>query len=205
MALTGSIASGKSAVAAEWARLGAAIVDADELARAVVEPGTPGLRAIGEAFGPGVIRADGTLDRAALRHIVFEDVRRRTELERILHPEIAKLRDARESALAAAGVKVVVHMIPLLFETGLDAGFDAIVLVDAPEPVRLERLVRDRGLGAAEARAMIAAQMPASTKRERLAASTAVTVLIENGGTMDQLEERAREAWRTIEQAARRR
>jgi dephospho-CoA kinase len=192
VALTGNIASGKTAVADVWERSGAAVIDADELSRLAVAPGTPGLQRVLAAFGPGVARPDGTLDRAALRRVVFADPARRRELETILHPEIARLRDAEDAKLAAAGVSVVVHVIPLLFEVGLDADFDAVVVVDTPESERQRRLVERRGLSAAEAWRMIRSQMPATDKRAR------ASLVIENDATLEQLETRARDTWREL-------
>lgn len=194
--LTGNIASGKSAVARVWQRLGAHIVDADELARRAVAPGSPGLAAIRRAFGDDVIAADGALDRARLRDIVFRDAERRAELERIVHPEVGRLREQEEAALARAGVRIVVHVIPLLFEAGLDDSVDTVVLVDAPEAVRLKRIVRDRGLDEEQARRMIAAQMPAAEKRAR------ADIVIDNDGTIEDLEREAEAAWRSISQHA---
>jgi dephospho-CoA kinase len=200
--LTGNIASGKSAVADEWARLGVALIDADELARAAVAPGTAALERVRAEFGAGMIADDGSLDRAALRHVVFSDQEKRGRLEGILHPEIARLRDEKEAALREAGRDVVAHVIPLLFEVGLHGSFDALVLVDSPETVRRDRLVRLRGIDEDEARRMIEAQMPAERKRAILRDSPALALVIENEGTLDELRERAREAWRTIERAA---
>ncbi|MGD8276719.1 MAG: dephospho-CoA kinase [Gemmatimonadota bacterium] len=196
VALTGNIASGKSTVARIWAGLGAILIDADELARRAVERGTPGLAAVVERFGPAVLTADGTLDRAALRRIVFVDAGARADLERILHPEIGRLRIAEELRLAEAGTGIVVHVIPLLFEVGLEAEFDEVVLVDAPESVRLLRLVELRGVAEAEARRMVAAQTPAASKRGR------ATLILDNAGTMEGLERDARAAWRELERRA---
>jgi dephospho-CoA kinase len=195
--LTGNIASGKSTVARVWARLGAAIIDADVLARRAVEPGMPAFRRIVETFGPDVLAADGRLDRAALRRIVFRDPAARARLEAIVHPEVARLREEEEAALAARGAEIVVHDVPLLFEVGLEDAFDVVVLVDAPEAIRLERLVRDRGLDEAEARRMIDAQMPAAEKRGR------ADYIIDNDGTLQDLESRATETWRKIVERAR--
>lgn len=192
VALTGNIASGKSAVAGVWRRLGAAIIDADELARRAVAPGSSGLRRVVDLFGPQVVTAEGTLDRAAVRRIVFRDIARRRALEAILFPEIARLRNLEEERLRERGIALAVHVIPLLFEAGLADAFDAIVLVDAPEPVRIERLVRERGLPRDEAQAMIAAQMPAAAKRAR------ATIVIENDGTTEELEAKAEQAWAQI-------
>lgn len=194
--LTGNIASGKSTVARVWQRLGAPVIDADVLARRAVAPGSVGLRRIVETFGPGVLDEAGRLDRAALRDIVFRDPEARAKLEAIVHPEVGRLRREEEARLEAAGEKIVVHDIPLLFEAGLDEEFDAIVLVDASERVRLERLVRDRGLPEDEARRMIDAQMPSSQKRDR------ADYVIENEGTLETLERAAEEVWRELRRRA---
>lgn len=194
--LTGNIASGKSTVARVWQRLGAPVIDADVLARRAVAPGSVGLRRIVETFGPGVLDEAGRLDRAALRDIVFRDPEARAKLEAIVHPEVGRLRREEEARLEAAGEKIVVHDIPLLFEAGLDEEFDAIVLVDASERVRLERLVRDRGLPEDEARRMIDAQMPSSQKRDR------ADYVIENEGTLEALERAAEEVWRELRRRA---
>jgi len=191
--LTGNIAAGKSSVVRTWRSLGAVVVDADELARRAVEPGTPGLRSIAEAWGPGVLDASGALDRAALRRIVFADPEARARLEAIVHPAVRALRDEEYRRAEAAGAPLVVADIPLLFEVGMVEEFDAVVLVDAPEEERLRRLVADRGLDPEEARGMIAAQMPAELKRAR------ADLVIDNSGTPDALEARAREAWAELE------
>lgn len=195
--LTGNIASGKSTVARVWARHGARIIDADLLARRAVEPGSPGLERVVAAFGTGVLDEEGALDRAELREVVFRDADARARLEAIVHPEVARLRAEEEAAAEAAGARVVVNDIPLLFEVGLEDEFDLVVLVDAPEEVRLARLVHERGLDEAEARRMIEAQLPAAAKRER------ADLLIENAGTLPELEARAEEVWREIERRAR--
>ena len=196
--LTGNIASGKSAVADVWRGMGAALIDADVLAREAVAPGTAGLARVVEAFGARILRDDGALDRAALRAVVFEDAAARERLEAIVHPEVARLRLAREADLAAAGERIVVHVVPLLFEVGMEKAFDEVVLVDAPEAVRLARLVELRGLDEAEAGRMIAAQQPAAHKRGR------ATRVIDNAGTLDALHEQARTVWQELQvQAAR--
>lgn len=195
VALTGNIASGKSAVADEWSRLGARIIDADVLARRAVEPGSEGLRRVVQEFGSGVM-VNGALDRARLGRIVFSDPARRRQLEAIVHPEVERLRTAEEAEAAEDGETIVVHAIPLLFETGLESGFDAVVLVDAEESRRLQRLVATRSLKESDARAMIDAQEPAAAKRARAAH------VIDNNGTLAELAERAREVWRQIEAAA---
>jgi len=194
--LTGNIASGKSTVARVWQRLGARVIDADVLARRAVAPGSAAVRRIAEEFGPGVLDESGGLDRAAMRGVVFRDPAARAKLESIVHPEVGRLRAEEEARLEAEGESIVVHDIPLLFEAGLDPEFDAIVLVDAPEQVRLERLVRDRGLDEDEARRMIDAQMPASEKRRR------ADYVIENEGTLDALEREAEAVWRELRRRA---
>ncbi len=194
--LTGNIASGKSAVAAIWRSLGAPVVDADVLARAAVAPGTPGLDAVRDAFGPGVVDASGALDRAALRHVVFTNAAARRRLEAIVHPEVARLRAEAEATLAREGAPIVVHDIPLLFEVGAERALELVVLVDAPEALRLERLVHDRGLPESEARAMIAAQMPAEAKRPRAG------LVIDNDGTLAELATKAERAWAEIRRRA---
>jgi dephospho-CoA kinase len=193
VALTGNIASGKSAVAQVWSRLGASIIDADELARRAALPGSPGLQRIVAEFGTSVLTPEGELDRAALRSVVFAEDRKRQRLESILHPEIARLRLAEEARLEARGVRIVVHVIPLLFEVGLQHAFDAVVVVEAPEEMRLARIVAGRGLGAEEARRMIAAQMPAELKRAE------ATIVIENRGTVTELEFKAEQVWHELE------
>lgn len=187
--LTGNIASGKSSVARVWRSLGAPVIDADVLARRAVEPGSPGLRAIRERWGQEVLTGSGELDRAALRRVVFADPAERERLEGIVHPAVAALRDEEVRRVEERGEPVVVADIPLLFEVGMQSQFDVVVLVDAPEEVRLERLVRDRGLDADEARSMIRAQMPAALKR------AGADRVIENDGTLEELERRAAEAW----------
>jgi len=196
VALTGNIASGKSTVARIWAGLGAVLVDADELARRAVAPGTAGLAAVVGRFGPEVLAGDGTLDRAAIRGVVFGDEAARRDLERILHPAIGRLRAEEDARLEDAGAALVVHVIPLLFEVGLEAEFDDVVLVDAPEELRLRRLVELRGLPEPEARRMIASQMPSSSKRGR------ATLIVDNAGSREALERDARSAWRELERRA---
>ena len=165
--LTGNIAAGKSSVARVWRSLGATVVDADELARRAVEPGTPGLARIVEAWGPAVLDGDGALDRAALRRIVFADPEARARLEEIVHPAVYALRGEEYRLAEERGERRVVADVPLLFEVGLADEFDVVVLVDAPEEERLRRLVEDRGLDPEEAVRMIDAQMPAELKRAR--------------------------------------
>jgi len=190
--LTGNIASGKSAVAALLAQHGASIIDADLLAREAIAPGTDGYRRVVAVFGPEIVREDGTLDRTALRHRVFQNPGDRSALNAIVHPAVGALRVQRLDELRAQHVDVVVSEVPLLFEVGLEHEFDAILFVDAPESERLSRLVRDRGLSVSDAQAMMDAQWPAERKRR------AATWVIDNDGSPAQLAGRVTDVWTAI-------
>ncbi len=183
--LTGGIASGKSTVSAILAGLGAVVVDADLLAREVVARGTPGLAAVVDEFGPGLLTPDGDLDRAAMGTLVFADASARRRLEAIIHP-LVHARSAEVEA-AAAPDAVVVHDIPLLAEVGRAGEFDAVVVVDAPTEVQVARMVDDRGWTREEAQARIAAQ---ASREERLAIATHV---VDNTGSLDELRRRVGE------------
>jgi dephospho-CoA kinase len=189
--LTGNAASGKSTVARVWARRGIPVVDADELARQAVAPGSPGLESIRAAFGPGV--APGPeLDRAALRRLVFADPTARRRLEAIVHPEVGRLRQEEESRLAAAGASIVVHDIPLLFEVGLEGEVDLVALVVAPREARAERLRAGRGLSPEEVRGLMESQASPAAVRPR------AHMVIENDGTVEDLEAEADHLWRYV-------
>jgi dephospho-CoA kinase len=184
--LTGGIASGKSAVAAELAARGAIIIDADVLAREVVEPGTPALAAIIDRFGPQVL-SDGQLDRTRLAQIVFADPLARRDLERIVHPAVrARAADLERAAGRAA---VVVHVIPLLVETGQQEDFDLVVTVDVDHETQIKRLIARNGYTRAEAESRIAAQ--ASREDRRIAAD----VVLDNTGSAAQLREQIDALW----------
>lgn len=187
--LTGGIGSGKSTVAARFAELGAVVIDADAIAREVVEPGTPGLAAVIERFGPDLLRADGSLDRPALGRLVFSDERSLADLNAIVHPLVA----ARTAELmAAAGPDaVIVYDVPLLVENGLAGGFDAVVVVEAPLEVRLSRL-EGRGMDRAEAESRIARQ--ASDEQRRAVA----TQLLDNSGGREELTRQIDQVWRAL-------
>jgi len=193
VALTGNIASGKSTVAALFERWGASLIDADQLVREVQAPGTPVLLAIARRFGTNVIRPDGSLDRAHLRSMVFSDAQALADLNRLVHPAVLKLREARVAALREAGARMVVTDIPLLFEVADPDAFDAVVLVDAPAELRRQRLFERSGLPPHEADRLIAAQMPSELKRER------ATFVIDNDRDIASLEARAREVWNALE------
>jgi dephospho-CoA kinase len=192
VALTGNIAAGKSAVAELFRRWGATVLDADAIVREVQAPGEPVMQRIAERFGAAVVRPDGSLDRPTLRRIVMADARAREALERIVHPAVYARRAELAAEAEARGDRVVVSDIPLLFESGDAEAFDAVVLVDAPEPVRLRRLVEQRGLSEAEAREMIRAQLPASTKRARS------HFVIDNDGDLIALERATSQVWRAL-------
>jgi dephospho-CoA kinase len=185
--LTGGVASGKSTVSGLLRDLGAVVVDADALAREVLEPGTPGLAAVVAEFGPEVLDAQGALDRTRLGALVFADPARRAALEDIVHPLVrARAHDLEEAAPPGA---LVVHDIPLLVETGQAGAFDAVVVVDVPVEVQVARATRDRGWSEDEARARIAAQ---ASRADRLAAATYV---VDNSGTLEDLRQRVAEVF----------
>lgn len=195
--LTGGIGSGKSEVSRRLAALGAVVIDADQLAREVVEPGTDGYDAVLAAFGREVIAPDGGLDRAALARIVFADEQARRRLEAIVHPRVRAEAARREAQAAAADpAAVVVHDVPLLVESGQSNGYDVVIVVDAPDEVRLDRLVHQRGMSQAEAAARLAAQ---ATRQQRLAAAD---IVIDNSGSLDQLDEEVRGVWAQLRQRA---
>jgi len=188
--LTGGVASGKSTVSAMLAELGAVVIDADQLAREVVAPGTGGLARVVEEFGPRVLTETGDLDRAALGAVVFADEDARRRLEGIIHPLVhARGRELEESAPAGA---LVVHDIPLLAESGRAESFDAVIVVDAPREVQVERMTSSRGWTVEEAEARIAAQ---ATREQRLAVATHV---IENTGTLEDLRDRVTEVFEEL-------
>ncbi|HEY4627164.1 MAG TPA: dephospho-CoA kinase [Blastococcus sp.] len=184
--LTGGIGSGKSTVSALLARRGAVIIDSDRIAREVVEPGTPGLAAVVEAFGPQVLTADGALDRPALAAVVFADPGARRTLDAIVHP-LVRAR-AKELAAAAPAGAVVVHDVPLLVETGQAGSYDVVLVVEACPETRVARLVQ-RGLAETDARARIAAQ---ATDEQRRAVAH---VVLDNSGTPEELAAQVDRFW----------
>lgn len=195
--LTGNVGAGKSTVVGLFAGWGATVIDTDVLAREVVLPGSPALAQIRRMWGDAVITEDGKLDRGAMRRIIFSDPEARDKLEAILHPEIrARCQDLFLEA-KARGDRIVVAVVPLLYETGMESEFDIVVLVDAPLEVRIERLVRKRGLKADEARAVAAAQLAAEEKRAR------ADYIIDNGSDIPTLERRAWETWKEIQKLSR--
>lgn len=185
--LTGGVASGKSTVAAILADLGALVIDADLLAREVVAPGTDGLAEVVATFGDNVLTEQGELDRPAMGALIFGDPRRRTELEAIIHPRV-RARAAELEAEAAPG-QVVVHDIPLLTETGQGADFDAVIVVDVPQALQLDRMVDVRGMSRQDAQARIDAQ---ASRQQRLAIAAHV---IDNTGSLEDLRRRVEQVY----------
>jgi dephospho-CoA kinase len=189
--LTGGIASGKSTVSEMFRELGAQVIDADQVARDVVEPGTPGLEEVARRF-PGVVDATGRLDRAALGQRVFADPAERRALEAIVHPRIREEVARRIDALARAGVTVVLYDAALLIENGLHRGMDGVVLVSAPESVQRSRLAARDGLDAAAITARLAAQLPLADKRAH------ATWVVDNGRSLDETRAQVRQIWEQI-------
>jgi dephospho-CoA kinase len=194
LGLTGNIASGKTEVARLFAELGATVIDADQLAREAVQVGSPALAAIVERWGRRVLQPDGSLDRAMLRSIVFANDDARKHLNAIVHhPEVKRLRDRAIAEARSRGDDVVIAVIPLLYEVGLESEFDQIILVDAPEAVRLERLVDRRALDASEARRIMAAQIPANVKRGK------ADFVIENDADLPALRRQVERIWTELQ------
>jgi dephospho-CoA kinase len=187
VALTGGIASGKSFVADELSRRGAVVIDADLLAREVVEPGTPGLAAVVERFGAGVLGPDGTLDRPKLGEVIFADDAARADLNAIVHPLVRAAAEEVEDEVADDAV--VVHVIPLLVEAGLVDGFDRVVVVDLPLEEQILRLMARNGVTRAQAEARVRAQ---ATRDERLAVADRV---VDNSGGPDATVSQVDEIW----------
>jgi len=186
--LTGGIGSGKSTVARMLEERGAVVFDADVLARAVVEPGTPGHAAVTERFGANVLAPGGELDREALASIVFADPAARRDLEAIVHPEVRRL-FAEGSEVYRETDRVVVFSAPLLVETGMHTAFDVLVVVSATTTTQVERLMRERGMSEAAILARIDAQAPLEDKAE------VADFLVDNEGTLDELDQQVDRLW----------
>jgi dephospho-CoA kinase len=191
--LTGGIATGKTAVSDLLREHGAVVIDADLLAREAVEPGTPGLAAVIDRFGQQVV-IDGRLNREALGQIVFADPLARQDLERIIHPEVRRLAATMEAEADADAV--VVHVIPLLVETGQHDDFDVLVVVDVDPQLQLQRLQQRTGLDGASARARVAAQ---ASREARLAVAD---VVVDNGATKDDLRRQIDGLWADLHSRA---
>jgi len=195
VALTGNAAAGKSTVARWFAEWGATIIDSDALVAEAQQPGSPTLAALAVQFGPSIILADGSLNRGALRRIVLVDADARAALNAIVHPAVQERRTELVAEATRRGDRILVSDIPLLFEVLDPASFDLVVLVDAPSAARRERLV-DRGLGEDEADQLMASQIPSEKKRSR------ADIIIDNRGSLDDLEKAALEAWKKIHSAS---
>jgi len=197
--LTGGIGSGKSEVARRLADRGAVLIDADVAAREVVVPGSPGLARIAEVFGAEVLRPDGSLNRERLGGIVFGDPGLRARLNEIVHPLVREWMQAAEQAAVQAAEPpgpVVVHDVPLLAESRGRAGFDVVIVVDVPPELQVERLVSLRGMAPDQARARMAAQ---ASREQRLAVAD---VVIDNSGSLEDLDRRVAEVWADLERRA---
>jgi dephospho-CoA kinase len=186
--LTGGIGSGKSTVARLLEERGAVVFDADVLARAAVEPGTPGHEAVVARFGANVLGPGGAVDREALASIVFADPAARRDLEGIVHPEVRRL-FAEGCEVHRDTDRVVVLSAPLLVETGMHTAFEVLVVVSAPPETQVERLLRERGMSEDEARARIAAQAPLEDK------AAVADVIVDNDGPIEELEQQVDRLW----------
>jgi dephospho-CoA kinase len=191
VALTGGIGSGKSTVARMLAERGATVIDADDLARRAIEPGSDGMVKVGDRFGPGVVARDGSVDRSALAGVVFADDDARGDLEAIVHPEVARL-FAEEVARLRDGDAVVVYEVPLLVETGIAPAFDVVVTLSATRDVRADRLRADRGMTEDSIRERMKAQA-SDAAREVIADE-----VIRNDGSLDELERQVEALWQRL-------
>ncbi|OQD54636.1 dephospho-CoA kinase [Streptomyces phaeoluteigriseus] len=193
--LTGGIGAGKSEVSRLLVVCGAVLIDADRIAREVVAPGTPGLAAVVEAFGEGVLAEDGSLDRPKLGSIVFADPDRLAALNAIVHPLVGAR--SRELETAALDDAVVVHDVPLLTENGLAPLYDLVVVVDADPATQLDRLVRLRGMTEEDARARMAAQATREQRRQ------IADIVVDNDVPLPDLERRVKDVWAELVRRAR--
>jgi dephospho-CoA kinase len=192
--LTGGIGAGKSEVSRRLAGHGAVVIDADAIAREVVEPGTDGLAEVVEAFGPGVLGRDGRLDRAKLGEIVFADPEQRDRLNAIIHPRVgARMAELERDAAPGA---IVVHDVPLIAEGGRAGAYDLVVVVDVPPRAQVERLARNRGMTRDQARARMAAQV---SREQRLAIAD---IVIDNSGSLTELDRQVGDLWAELRRAA---
>jgi dephospho-CoA kinase len=188
--LTGGIGSGKSAAAQRLAALGAVVVDSDAIAREVVAPGTDGLAAVIQAFGPGILTPDGSLDRDQLGALVFADPEARVQLNAIVHPRVRQQTAVRFAAAGQADPHaIVVNDVPLLVEANLQSLYEVVVVVDVPVETQVDRLRADRGMSESDARARIAAQ---ASREQRLAAANHV---IDNRGDFEDLDREVARVW----------
>lgn len=194
--LTGGIGAGKSEVSRRLAAQGAIVIDADAIAREVVAPGTPGIDQVIAAFGPEIMRADGTLDRERLGEIVFADPAKLAQLNGIVHPLVGKRMTELEATAGADAI--VVHDVPLIAENGLAPGYDVVVVVDTSPAQQADRLVRQRGMSEEQAQARMAAQV---TRDQRLAIADFV---IDNSGSLGELDRQVGDLWAELRRRLRR-
>lgn len=192
VALTGSAASGKSAVAAWFRAWGTPVFDADQVVHALQQPGEPIHQAIVSRFGTSMLQPDGTLDRPSLRRLILTDPLARRDLEALVHPAVEAQRQEWIAAQRRLGEPLIVAEIPLLFEAGNPAGYDGVIVVDAPDAIRRQRLIRQRGFSKEDADRMLAAQTSSPLKRAR------ATWIIENDADLATLEQRARLLWEAL-------
>ncbi len=192
--LTGGIGAGKSEVARRLASYGAVVIDADAVAREVVAPGTPGLAEVASEFGPDVVRADGSLNRDRLGHLVFADEAQRRRLNAIVHPRIRER--MAELERQAGDAPVIVHDVPLLAENELAGSFDLVVVVDVPARVQVERLARERGMSREQAEARMNAQ---ATREGRLAVAD---IVVDNSGSLAELDREVGDLWAELRKRA---
>jgi dephospho-CoA kinase len=192
--LTGGIGAGKSEVSRRLASYGAVVIEADAVAREVVAPGTPGLAEVVQAFGPEVLRSDGSLDRDRLGELVFADESLRMQLNAIIHPRVGER--MAELERQAGDALIVVHDVPLLAENHLAGGFDEVVVVDVPPRIQAERLARERGMPKDQAEARMRAQ---ASREERLAIAT---IVVDNSGSLAELDREAGELWAELRRRA---
>jgi len=195
--LTGGIGAGKSEVSKRLAAQGAVLIDADAIAREVVVPGTAGLAAVVAEFGDGVLRADGSLDRDRLGEIVFADPEKLVALNQIVHPLVGQRMAELERAAGADPDAIVVHDVPLIAENNLAAGYDLVVVVDAPVGDQFDRLMRQRGMSEEQARARMAAQ---ATREQRLAIADLV---VDNSSSLAELDRQVGDLWAELRRRAR--
>jgi len=195
--LTGGIGAGKSEVSRRLQSYGAIVIDADQVAREVVAPGTPGLAEVVATFGDAVLAPDGSLDRERLGELVFADASLRAKLNAIVHPLVG--RRMQELEQAAGEAAIVVHDIPLLAENHLSGNFDEVVVVDVPPRVQAERLSKERGMTSEQAEARMRAQ---ASREERLAVAT---IVVDNSGSLAELDREAGDLWAELRRRAKRR
>ena len=192
IALTGGPGSGKSTVAQMFRDLGAQVMDADEVARAVVAPGQPAWEELRRQFGPEFFMTDGSLDRAGMAELVFRDPGARAKLNAIVHPQVTREIARRLQALTARGADLVLVEVPLLYETGLERNFDAVIVVDAGEREQIDRIAARDGRPPEEARGILAAQWPLNAKKAR------ADFVVNNRGALADTQGQVKNLWQRL-------